>query len=92
MAGAKRDWPQTLLRLRPDLKAWLKEQASRNYSSINSEILRCVEERMDKTAALDARRKAATGEVSQATPTAAVRSKGALQGTSHLTQALELPR
>lgn len=73
MAGAKREWPQTLVRIRPDLKAWLVEQSERNYSSINAEILLSVEDRRDKIAAQEARRKAATGEVSKAKAPAAVR-------------------
>lgn len=62
MAGAKREWPQSLVRIRPDLKAWLIEQSERNYSSINAEILLSVEERKDKLAAQMARRKVAAGQ------------------------------
>ncbi len=73
MAGAKREWPQTLVRIRPDLKDWLKEQSERNYSSMNAEILLSLEERRDRIAAQLAR-KAATGEVSKAKAPVAVRS------------------
>ena len=38
------------LRLPPDLKAWLAEQAEKNGASQNSEVIRCVRERMDRTA------------------------------------------
>lgn len=36
------------LRLPADVKAWLVEQASKNASSQNSEIVRAVRERMDR--------------------------------------------
>lgn len=39
------------LRLPSDIKAWLVEQAQRNASSQNSEIVRAVRERMEKEAA-----------------------------------------
>lgn len=71
MAGAKREWPQTLVRIRPDLKDWLRGQSEKNYSSINAEILLSVEERRDRIAAQEARRKAATGDGSKAKPSAA---------------------
>jgi hypothetical protein len=66
MAGAKREWPQTLVRIRPDLKEWLINQSEQNYSSINAEILLSVEERRDRITAQRERRKAATGAVSKA--------------------------
>lgn len=62
MAGAQRGWPQFMLRVSPDMKAWIEAQSRRNYTSQNSEILRCIQERIDKTAALDARRKATAGK------------------------------
>ncbi len=37
------------LRLPPDLKAWIQAQADKNLSSQNSEIIRSVRERMDRT-------------------------------------------
>lgn len=86
MPGAKREWPQTLVRIRPDLKAWLVDQSERNYSSINAEILLSLEERRDRIAAQEARRKAAAGEVSKAKAPAAARKSDALQGVSLITQ------
>jgi predicted HicB family RNase H-like nuclease len=38
-----------MLRLPPDLKAWVAEQASKNGCSQNSEIVRSVRERMERT-------------------------------------------
>lgn len=86
MAGAKREWPQTLVRIRPDLKDWLRDQSERNYSSINAEILLSVEERRDRIAAQDARRKAAAGDGVKANAPAAVRKSGARQSASLITQ------
>ena len=86
MAGAQRGWPQTLLRISPELKEWLKSQSEQNFSSINSEVLRCVQERKDRQAALEARRKAATGDGLQSKAPAAVRKTGARQGASLITQ------
>ncbi|WP_158970948.1 Arc family DNA-binding protein [Chachezhania sediminis] len=37
------------LRLPPELKAWIEEQAEKNGSSQNSEIIRAVRDRMDRT-------------------------------------------
>jgi Arc/MetJ-type ribon-helix-helix transcriptional regulator len=37
------------LRLPPDLKAWVQAQADKNLSSQNSEVIRAVRERMDRT-------------------------------------------
>jgi predicted HicB family RNase H-like nuclease len=36
------------LRLPPDLKAWLHEEAARNGSSQNSEVIRAIRERMER--------------------------------------------
>lgn len=83
MAGAKREWPQTLVRIRPDLKDWLKEQSERNYSSMNAEILISLEERRDRIAAQLAR-KAATGEGSKPKAPAAVTRTGARQGANSI--------
>lgn len=47
-AGAKS--PQVAIRVPPDLKQWLKEEAVRNQSSQNSEIIRALRERMDRVA------------------------------------------
>jgi predicted HicB family RNase H-like nuclease len=38
------------LRLPPDLKAWLTAQADKNGASQNSEVIRAIRERMDRTA------------------------------------------
>lgn len=82
MAGAQRGWPQFMLRVSPEMKRWIEDQSERNFASQNSEILRCIQERMDRTAALEARRKAATGEVVEAKTPAAVRNDGARQGAT----------
>jgi hypothetical protein len=37
-----------LARLPPALKAWIVEEAARNCASHNSEIVRCVRERMER--------------------------------------------
>jgi hypothetical protein len=42
----KANWPKTLLRLPHDAHTFLKKQAELNASSVNSEIVRCVRERM----------------------------------------------
>ena len=39
---------QVPVRLPADVKAWLIEQAKRNGSSQNSEVIRAVRERMDR--------------------------------------------
>lgn len=36
------------LRLPPTLKTWLKRQSRQNFTSLNSEIVRCVRERMER--------------------------------------------
>jgi len=45
------EWPRFMLRLPPDLKAWVGVEAERNGASINSEIVRSVRERKDRSAA-----------------------------------------
>ncbi len=45
------------LRLPPDAKAFIEMEAQKNASSQNSEIVRCIRERMDRE------RKTATNEV-----------------------------
>ncbi|MES2844860.1 MAG: Arc family DNA-binding protein [Pseudomonadota bacterium] len=40
---------QLPVRLPADVKTWLEDQATRNGSSQNSEIIRSVRERMDRT-------------------------------------------
>lgn len=42
----RNNWPRTLLRLPLDAHAFLKKQAELNASSVNSEIVRCVREKM----------------------------------------------
>lgn len=47
----QRDWPKLMLRLPPDAKAWVGEQAKRHATSQNSEIVRAIRERMDRAQA-----------------------------------------
>lgn len=42
------DYIQFPVRLPPEVKAWLSDQASRNGSSQNSEVVRAIRERMDR--------------------------------------------
>jgi hypothetical protein len=42
--------PQICIRLPPDAKAFIAAQAGRNGSSQNSEIIRCIRDRMEKMA------------------------------------------
>jgi hypothetical protein len=92
MAGAQRGWPQFMLRVSPEMKVWIEDQSERSFSSQNSEILRCIQERMDRTAALEARRKPAAREGIRPTSPAAVRSKGAQQGAPHNQPGKDMPR
>lgn len=46
--SGQRDWPKLMLRLPPDFKAFIEHEAARNGSSQNSEIVRCIRERMDR--------------------------------------------
>jgi len=55
-------WPKFMLRVPPSMKAWIEDQADKNFASQNSEILRCIQERIDRTAALSARRRATAGK------------------------------
>ncbi|TPM59129.1 Arc family DNA-binding protein [Mesorhizobium sp. B2-2-4] len=41
--------PKFLMRLPADVKAFIVSQAARNGSSQNSEIVRCIRNRMDET-------------------------------------------
>ncbi|WP_081731199.1 MULTISPECIES: Arc family DNA-binding protein [unclassified Mesorhizobium] len=41
--------PKFLVRLPADVKAFIATQAARNGSSQNSEIVRCIRNRMDET-------------------------------------------
>lgn len=45
MASATRPFG---LRLPPALKRWIEQQAAQNYTNQNSEIVRCVRERMER--------------------------------------------
>lgn len=45
---------QLPIRLPPDVKAWLADQARLNGSSQNSEVIRAVRERMDRQEAASA--------------------------------------
>lgn len=42
--------PQIALRIPANVKAFIAEQAARNGSSQNSEIVRCIRDRMEKMA------------------------------------------
>ena len=44
----KQESANVLVRLPPALKAWLVDEAAKNYASHNSEIVRCVRERMER--------------------------------------------
>lgn len=44
------DMKQIFVRIPADMKEWLLDQAARNASSLNSEVIRCVRERMDREA------------------------------------------
>jgi hypothetical protein len=45
-----RDDPKFVVRLPPDAKAFIAAQAQRNTSSQNSEIVRCIRDRMERVA------------------------------------------
>lgn len=40
--------PRYIVRLMPDMKAWISQQAKLNGTSQNAEILRAIRERMDR--------------------------------------------
>ena len=44
----KGQWAKMLVRLPPAMKAWVVEEAAKNCASHNSEIVRCVRERMER--------------------------------------------
>jgi hypothetical protein len=50
----KREETRLMLRLPPDAKAFIATQTARNASSQNSEIVRCIRERMERMAAAGA--------------------------------------
>jgi hypothetical protein len=51
MNKKKHQWAKMLVRLPPPLKAWLVAEAERNCASHNSEVIRCVLERKERTEA-----------------------------------------
>lgn len=40
--------PKMMLRIPAEMKGWVEDQAKRNGASLNSEVLRCIRERMDR--------------------------------------------
>ena len=50
MRGEQSAWPKLMLRLPQDVKAWIEAQANAVGSSQNSEIVRCIRERMARDA------------------------------------------
>jgi hypothetical protein len=44
----KSDWYRTVLRLPPDIKVFLGAQVELNASSLNSEVVRSIRQRMDR--------------------------------------------
>lgn len=48
MTTEKSSYPKFVVRLPPDLKRWIALQAVYNSSSQNSEIIRCIRERMER--------------------------------------------
>jgi Arc/MetJ-type ribon-helix-helix transcriptional regulator len=48
-----RNDPQIALRLPQDLKDWVEEEARRNGSSQNSEVVRALRERMERASRTD---------------------------------------
>jgi predicted HicB family RNase H-like nuclease len=49
MRGEQHDWPKFMARIPPDLKVWLAQQAEKYGTSQNSEIVRAIRERADRT-------------------------------------------
>jgi hypothetical protein len=49
MAKSKnREEAVLVVKLPPVLKAYIKRQAARSFASMNAEVVRCVQERMDR--------------------------------------------
>lgn len=44
----RRSAHQIKLRVPPEMREWIERQAGRNGASLNSEIIRCIRERMDR--------------------------------------------
>ncbi|HJE24952.1 MAG TPA: hypothetical protein K8W01_14950 [Methylorubrum populi] len=73
MQQGQRGWPKLMLRLPPDIKIWIEDQAAKHATSQNSEIIRSIRERMERA-------KPTTGESLQATAPAVGPNDTALQG------------
>lgn len=43
-----RKLPQIVVRMPTDVKEWINAQAEKNYGSQNSEIVRCIREKMER--------------------------------------------
>lgn len=43
-----RKLPQIVVRMPYDVKEWVSAQAEKNYGSQNSEIVRCIREKMER--------------------------------------------
>ncbi|MGL4966163.1 MAG: Arc family DNA-binding protein [Inquilinus sp.] len=48
---AQKDFVKTMVRLPPDVKAWLEARAIRNAGTMNSEVVQAIREKMDREAA-----------------------------------------
>jgi hypothetical protein len=57
----KHESANVLVRLPPALKAWIVEEAAKNCASHNSEIVRCVRERMERERAVAGKDRAGAG-------------------------------
>lgn len=69
--ATQRDWPRFMVRVPPDVKAWLDERAQETSGSMNSEIIQAIRARMQ----------AATGEgLGNRAPAAASSHSDALAG------------
>ncbi len=44
----RQTWPKILIRLPEDARTFVAGQVERNASSFNSEIIRCIRDRMDQ--------------------------------------------
>ena len=63
--GEQVGWPKFMARIPPDAKSWIAAEATRNASSQNSELVRCIRERMEQSEivrALAARQDRVTAE------------------------------
>lgn len=47
----QREWPKFMIRLPPDMKEWVSQEAMRNCGSQNSEIIRALVERRERVTA-----------------------------------------